>query len=105
MDGIGSALSGLQTAGQGVALSAGNVANINTPGYRARSLVQEDQAQGGVRGAAVVQSQAAAAPGASNVDPGAEAVNLNTQGAGYQADLKFLQVQEKMLGSALDLKA
>lgn len=105
MDGISASLSGVQAAGQSIALSAGNVANLNTPGYRARSLVQAYQPQGGVAGVAVRQSQAPLEPGGSNVDLGAEAVNLDTQGVAYQANLKFLQVENRLLGSALDLKA
>jgi len=105
VDGISAGLSGLRTAAQGVALSASNVANLNTPGYRARSLVQAEQAQGGVAGVAVAQSQEPLAPGGSNVDLATEAVNLKTQGVGYQADLKFLEVQNRLLGSALDMKA
>ncbi len=105
VDGISAGLSGLQTAAQGVALSANNVANVNTPGYRARSLVQAEQPQGGVAGVAVRQSQEPLNAGGSNVDLATEAVNLKTQGVGYQADLKFLEAQDRMLGSALDMKA
>lgn len=105
ISGISASLSGLQAAGQGVALSANNVANLNSTGYRALSQVQEEQPQGGVRTAAVTQSPAPTAPGGSNVDLGTEAVNLDTQGAAYQANLKFLQVQNSLLGTALDLKA
>ncbi len=32
-------------------------------------------------------------------------VRLVTQGVAYQANLKFLQAQNAMLGAALDLKA
>lgn len=105
MDGVSASLSGLQTAAQGVALSAGNVANLNSAGYRALSLVQEEQPQGGVRAAAVQESQAPLPAGGSNVDLGTEAVGLDTQGLSYQADLTFLKAQQQMLGSALDLKA
>jgi flagellar basal body rod protein FlgG len=105
MDGLSASLSGLQTAGQSVGLSANNVANLNSSGYRSRSLVQESLPQGGVAGVAVTQSQAPLNPGGSNVDPATEAVNLDTQGVGYQADLKFMQVQNNLLGTALDLKA
>jgi flagellar basal body rod protein FlgG len=105
MDGLSASLSGLRTAGQSIALSAGNVANLNSTGYRARSLVQENLPQGGVYVATVTQSQAPMGPGGSNVDLATEAVNLDTQGIGYQADLKFMQVQNNLLGSALDLEA
>ena len=105
MDGISASLSGVQAAGQSIALSANNVANLNSSGYRAKSLVQAYQPQGGVAGVAVRQSQAPMDPGGSNVDLATEAVNMDTQGVAYQANLKFLQVENKMLGSALDLKA
>ena len=105
MDGVSASLSGVQTAAQGVALAANNVANLNSAGYRARSLVQEALPQGGVAGVAVRRSQEPLEPGGSNVDLATEAVSLDTQGVAYQANLKFLEVQNKMLGSALDLKA
>jgi flagellar hook protein FlgE len=103
--GMSAGLSGMQVAAQGVAVSAYNVANLNTPGYRARSLVQAEQPQGGVAAVALNPSQEALAPGGSNVDLATEAVNLKTQGTAYQADATFLKVQERMLGAALDLKA
>jgi flagellar hook protein FlgE len=105
MDGISASVSGAQTAAQAVALSATNIANLNTPGYQASTLDQQALPQGGVVGDAVRQSQAALSPGSSNVDLATEAVNTDTQGAGYQADLKAMQVQNNMLGTALDLKA
>ena len=96
MDGLSSS-SALQASGQGVALTANNIANVNTPGYRARSLSQP--------GGRVQESQAPLVPGGSNVDPATEAVNLDAQSLGYQANLKALRAHDKMLGSALDLQA
>jgi flagellar basal-body rod protein FlgC len=103
MDGISAGLSGLSTASQSIALSANNVANLNSAGFRSQSLVQETLPQGGVYGAAVQQSQAPLEPGGSNVDLATQAVNLNVQGTAYQADLTFTQVQNSLLGTALDL--
>jgi flagellar basal body rod protein FlgB len=88
----------------GVALSAGNVANLNTDGYKAKSLQQQDLEQGGVRATGVRESQEPQNPGGSNVDLATEAIKLDTQGLSYQADLKVLQVQQNILGTALDLK-
>jgi flagellar basal-body rod protein FlgC len=105
MDGISAAVSGASVSVQSVALSANNVANLNTDGYKAKSLQQEDLQQGGVRATGVRESQAPTNPGGSNVDLATEAVSLDTQGISYQADLKFLQVQQNLLGTALDLKA
>ena len=103
--GLSAGLSGMQAAAQGVAVSAYNVANVNSAGYRAKSLELAEQAQGGVAAEGVAESQAALAPGGSNVDLATEAVNLKTQSTAYQADAKFLKVQERMLGTALDMKA
>ena len=105
MDGVSASLSGVQAAAQGVALAASNGANLNSSGYRARTQVQQALPQGGVAEGAVQESQAPLEPGGSNVDLATEAVSLDTQGVAYQANLKFLQVQNKLLGSALDLKA
>jgi flagellar basal-body rod protein FlgC len=105
MDGVSAAVSGVNVAAQSVALSANNVANVNTDGYRAKTLQQQEQEQGGVRASGVQASQEPLTPGGSNVDLATEAVNLDTQGVTYQANLKFLQVQQNLLGAALDLKA
>jgi flagellar hook protein FlgE len=37
------------------------------------------------------------------VDLATQAVNLDVQGTAYQADLKFTQVQNSLLGTALDM--
>ncbi|MGA2081191.1 MAG: flagellar basal body rod C-terminal domain-containing protein [Holophaga sp.] len=105
MDPMSVSLTGLQTAAQSVALSANNVANLNSAGYRAGSLVQEELPQGGVAAVAVQRSQEPTAPGGSNVDLATEAVNLDLAGTGYQANLAVIKTQEKVLGTALDLKA
>ena len=105
MDGISASMSGLTISAQAAALAAQNVANVNTNGYKAQTLQQQALQQGGVQATGVQASQAVGVPGGSNVDLATEAVNLNTQGAGYGADLKALQVQQNLIGSALDMKA
>ena len=105
MDGISASMSGLGVSAQSIALSAGNVANLNTDGYKAKSLQQRDLEQGGVQASGITESQEPTNPGGSNVDLATEAVNLDTKGISYQADLKFLRVQQDLLGTALDMKA
>jgi flagellar hook protein FlgE len=105
MDGVAASSSGVQAAMQSMATSANNLANSNTDGYRAQTVAQEAQPQGGVRDSLVLHSPAQPVPGGSNVDPATEAVNLDTQGAGYQANLQAASAQQQMLGSALDLQA
>ena len=105
MDGIAGSLSGINVAAQAYALSANNIANVTTGGYRAQSLQQQALQGGGVEATGIQASQAATVPGGSNVDLATEAVNQSTQGGTYQANLKFAQVQQQLLGSALDMKA
>lgn len=105
MDGISASLTGMQTAGQAIALGAGNVANLGSAGYRAGRLIQEALPQGGVAAEGVELSQEALEPGGSNVDLGTEAVALDTQSLAFQANAKALQAQERTLGSALDIRA
>ncbi len=105
MDGISTGLSGMAVSAQSVAVSARNVANLNTPGYQAEVLRQADVEPGGVRATGIQESQEPANPGGSNVDLATEAVNLDTAGLTYQANLKFMQVQQNLVGAALDMKA
>jgi flagellar basal-body rod protein FlgC len=105
LDGISASVSGLGVSAQSIALSANNVANVNTDGYRAKTLQQQDLPQGGARASGISASQEPTTPGGSNVDLATEAVNINTQGLSYQADLKFLQVQQNLVGTALDMNA
>ena len=105
MDGVSLGVSGLNVSTQSIALSSNNVANANTDGYKAKTLQQQDLQQGGVRAAGIQESQEPSEQGRSNVDFTTEAVNLDTKGLSYQADLKFLQVQQSLLGTALDMKA
>ena len=105
MDGISASLSGINVAAQAYALSANNIANVTTNGYTAQALQQQAVQGGGVAATGVQASQAPASPGGSNVDLATEAVNQTTQGGTYQANLKFMEVQQNLLGSALDMKA
>lgn len=99
------ASSGLRTSAQALNLSAQNVANVNTEGYRARQLDQEALPQGGVRARSVRESQEPPEPQGSNVDLAQEAVTQVTSAGTYQAGLAVMRAQEQTLGQALDLKA
>jgi len=103
MDLISTGLSGLKAASQSIAVTAHNVANGNTPDFKAKRLDFEDVAQGGVRPAALRESQEAAE--GSNVDLTGEFTNLLVQSGAYRANLKVLQTADEILGSTLDLKA
>jgi flagellar basal body rod protein FlgG len=105
MDGISASRSGLNVSAQSLATSASNLSNLNTNGYKAQSLQQQALPQGGVQATSLQASQTPGVPGGSNVDPGTEAVNMLTQASGFGADLKALEVQQNLIGAALDMKA
>jgi flagellar hook protein FlgE len=91
---INSALSGLAVNSGLVSTAGGNLANLNTTGYKNSRL------EVGTNGAA---SQGALARG--NVDPAQEMVNLMVGEQGFKANIKVLQTAEEMLGSILDIRA
>lgn len=105
MSGISASLSGVNVSAQNLAVTANNIANINTNGYKSLSLQQEAVQGGGVEAGPLQASQEPTVPGGSNVDLATQAVNLDTQGLGYQANLKVLQVQQTLVGTALDFNA
>jgi flagellar hook protein FlgE len=105
MDAMSIGLSGLRTSALGVAVTAQNVANVNTPAYRALQVDAQEQPGGGVRAAGLSRSAEPAVPGGSNVDLASEAVALTTQSGAYRASLAVVKTQDELLGTALDLRA
>ena len=69
-------LSGLNAAATQVGVAANNVANLNTNGYRAKSVDFVSTPDGGVQAADLRTSPADPAPNGSNVDPAAEMVSV-----------------------------
>lgn len=98
-------LSGMNTAALGMAVSANNVANVNTKDFKAKRMEQEDLAQGGTRPAAIRESEEPSTPEGSNVDLASEFTNQITQSGAYKANLKVIEAQNQLLGTALNLKA
>jgi len=105
MDTFSIALSGLQTSGNGMAVTANNVANANSEDYKAKRMDQEDVQGGGTRPSTLQESQEPTAPGRSNVDYATEMTGSMLQSASYQANLKVIQVESQILGQTMDLKA
>jgi len=104
MDTSSISLSGLSAAAQGLGVTANNVANANSEGYRARRLDQEELQEGGVRASQLVESQEPTAPGGSNVDYATEMVAMMTQSVSYTANLEVMKTQDQMLGQFMDMK-
>lgn len=105
MDVLSIATSGMQAASMETSVTANNVANAQTPGYRAQRLDLEDQAQGGVQPAALRESGEAGTPDGSNVDYVLEMTNLMAQTQQFDANVRVVQTQNQMLGKILDLNA
>ena len=113
--GIYDSLSGLAAAQKKIVTSAHNTANANTEGFKKhRVVLQEANSQGGVEAtlervntpgpiytreteAGLVQVEQ------SNVDLGEEAVNLLLGKRLFEANLNALNIQNKTLGSLLDI--
>ena len=111
---LNSTLSALRAFVTKLGVTADNIANVNTDGFKKnRATFQADQ-NGGVR----VEIRRDDSPGfryegvengekvekeTSNVDLTEEIPNLMVTKRAYQANLKTLETQDEMLGSLLDI--
>ena len=92
------ALSGLNAASVRLATAAHNIANAQTPGFRRQVVQQTAQPEGGV----IVSIGTAAQPG----DALAEGVVAQMAATrAFEANVLTLKVQDRVLGSLIDLKA
>ncbi len=112
---IDSALSALGAFGKKLNVTANNLANVNTEGFKKSRAIFQDANESGV----TVTLSRVDTPGApipsedgtgkmkesSNVDPAEEIVNLITTQHGFQANLKTIKTDEEMLGSLFDILA
>ncbi|MCJ2163161.1 MULTISPECIES: flagellar basal body protein [unclassified Pseudodesulfovibrio] len=102
-----SALTALSTVQE---VSANNIANVNTDGFKASSVVLESGPEGqGVDVAAINQSTT---PGAmlngvetSNTDIGHEMVDMIKTGHAFSANTVFIRASEEMTGHLLNMIA
>lgn len=115
---LDSALSALQAFGQKLGLTAGNIANVNTDGFKkSRAVFQE-----GRNGDVTVSEQRVNSPGiplgipmeeeaaggdatreSSNVALEEEIPELITSVYGFRANLKTVKAQDEVLGHLLDI--
>ena len=77
------------------AVTANNIANINTPDFKAFKAVMKETKGGGVT-ADVVQ-------GADSVDISHEAVDMMMTSSNYSAHLKTFKVADTMMKNVLDI--
>lgn len=93
------ALTGMQASQARLGVSAHNVANAQTPGFRPVQVQASEQA--GAAGVAV-QAQPGALPG---VDLAQELVAQKTATYTFKANVQTLRTADAMLGSLLDHRA
>ena len=111
---IGSSLSSLKAFGKKMAVSANNVANIESEGFKKSRAVIKEGRNNGVE----VEITRDNSPGhpiietidgqtvekeLSNVDLAEEIPQTIQCQRGYEANLKHIETQDEMLGSLLDI--
>ncbi|WFS63774.1 flagellar basal body protein [Pseudodesulfovibrio thermohalotolerans] len=102
-----SALTALSTVQE---VSANNIANVNTDGFRASSVSLESGPEG--RGVEVASITESSVPGVmvdgvetSNTDIGREMTDMIGTGHAFSANTAFVRAQEEMTGHLLNLIA
>jgi flagellar hook protein FlgE len=113
--GLSSSISALIAFGKKMAVTANNVANLQSEGFKKSRALLEEGSQGGV----AAQIENVNTPGVviteeddqgtverelSNVDLEKEIPETILTQRGYQANLKTIETQDEMLGSLLDIK-
>ena len=112
VSGINSSLAALFTFGKKLSNTAGNVANVNTDGYKKRvATIKEDSA-----GQPELDLRTSDEPGAliqengvvtetSNVDLAEELPQMIVTQRSYEANIKALETQAQVLKSTIDILA
>jgi flagellar basal body rod protein FlgC len=106
------ALSGLRASEQRLGVAADNIANANTPDFRAKQVQQTSVVSGGVA-TRVVDAQPATITVANNqgtqnlpnVSTEQQLIEAKTASYDFKANLKVLEVQAKLQKSLLDIQA
>ena len=112
IDGISAAISALYAFGSKLSNVAGNVANVNTDGYK-KTVSTITEGKGGLPEVNLMQSDT---PGAlvldeglfketSNVDLAQEFPQMMISQRGYEANIKSLEIQMETEKSVLDILA
>lgn len=97
-------LAGLQQAARGVEAVASNVANVNTPGYRA---VRSDNSADGVRyrNAPPDRTPSDDELNTSDVELATEVINLKRHEQAYRANAVLIEAESRRIGTVLDIIA
>jgi flagellar hook protein FlgE len=97
-------VSGVKTTQERQDYTANNVANVESKGYSMIEGVQAEQKNGGVRMAALNRIPNPD-PNTSNTDLAQTTVNQIENKVANAANLAVIKVQDRMLGTLLDLNA
>lgn len=92
-----SALSAIAAYGTGLNVTANNMANMNTTGFRPTSAIMNEDVNGGVK-VTLSQSQDA------EVDIAKEMVDMMIEKNAIQVNIKSLQTEDQLLKSLIDIK-
>jgi flagellar basal-body rod protein FlgC len=109
MDVMSIAASGLNAAQTQLAVTANNVANVNTPGYQAQRVDLVDLSPNGVGVGGIttdsspVPADANGKPTGSNVDLAGQSVDLMREKTLYTANAAVIKTADQMLGTLLDM--
>jgi len=104
---LGTGLSGLQSFQRAVDVTANNIANANTDGFRPQTALFRESTPAGTG----VTLSTARAPGSadptapSGTDLTNEVVNLTVYRTGFQASAKVIKTADDLLGSLLDTRS
>jgi flagellar basal-body rod protein FlgC len=111
---LSNSITALQAHVKKLGVTAHNIANVNTEGYKKYRATMEGDLLGGVRVSLsrddapaapyeVYENDQSAAKETSNVNLAEEIPNLMIAQRGYEANLKTIQTREKVIGSLLDI--
>ena len=113
--GLSNSISALFAFGKKMAVTANNVANLQSEGFKRSRTLLEEGSQGGVAarvetvntpGMVITEEdeQGTVERELSNVDLEKEIPETILTQRGYQANLKTIEAHDEMLGSLLDIK-
>ena len=112
INGIFTSLSGMLNAIRRTNITANNIANVATPGFKASRADNAELEGGGVRIGSITRDDSPGpplldpAPGGpvegSNVDFTTESINLILNKRQFEANLNALRAQDQALGELLD---
>jgi flagellar basal-body rod protein FlgC len=90
-------LSGVKASTIRQDVTAHNIANISTPSFSAKSVVQSELANNSGTAVSSIRDTG------SETDLAQSMVDLNVNKTTYTANLKVLKMQDKMVGELIDL--